>query len=134
MSKLSMYYTVDIDKKLAVVYIKIFGVWKEETAEAYHQDFLEEVQPLLSRPWAKIADLTNWKTSYKEVTNVIGKHMEWSRENNARLQIYVLNNPSTFRQLNEMFAKGKVKDISRTFRTYEEGERFLKENWIDKNQ
>jgi len=132
MSTWSLEYSIDVNEELAVVYIKIFGLWKGETAERYHQDFSDKVKPLLDKPWAKIADLTNWKTSYQEVTDVIGKHMEWSRDNNVALQIYVLNNPSTFRQLNEMFAKGRVKDISHTFRTYEEAERFLKENWLDK--
>ena len=134
MSRWSLEYSIDVDEKLAVVFLKIHGIWKGETAERYHQDFREKVAPLLGQPWAKIADLTNWKTSYQEVTDVIGRHMEWSRANNVALQIYVLDNPSTYRQLNEMFVKGGVRDISHTFRTYEEAERFLKENWLDKRR
>jgi hypothetical protein len=89
------------------------------------------VQPLLDKPWAKLVDLTSWKTSRNEVTNAIGRHMAWLKANNVALSIYVINNVSTFRQLNEMFVKGGIKDIAHTFRTWEEGERFLQANWFE---
>ena len=130
----SLEYTIDVDEDNAIVYVKVYGQWKASTAEQYHADFKEEMVPLLGRPWAKIVDLTNWKTSRNEVTTVVGKHMAWSRANQVGLSIYVVNNVSTFRQLNEMFDKGGTKDISRTFRTYEEGEEFLRENWLDKRR
>lgn len=128
----SLDYTIDIDTEHAVARVKIYGLWKKETAERYHRDFAKAVQPLLGRPWAKVIDLTKWKTSYEIVIEVIGRHMEWSRENDVRLQLYILDNPSTFRQLNRMFEKGDVKAISSTFRKQEEAERYLKENWIEK--
>ncbi|MBU0983623.1 MAG: hypothetical protein KKA42_07120 [candidate division Zixibacteria bacterium] len=125
-------YTIDVDEKDSVIYVKIYGKWKEETAERYHRDFKAEIDALSGRPWAKLVDLTNWKTSYDEVTDVLGKHMSWSRDNDIGLSLYVIDNTSTFRQLNEMFAKGGTKDISHTFRTYAEAERFLKQNWPKK--
>jgi hypothetical protein len=131
MSGWSLEYSIDVDEKNSVIYVKIHGRWRAETAERYHEDFKDEMKALLGRPWAKLVDLTNWKTSYEEVTSVIGKHLAWSRANNIGLSIYVINNPSTFRQLNEMFAKGGTKDISHTFRTMEEAEKFLKDNWVN---
>ena len=122
-------YSIDVDEERSVVYVKIYGQWRKDTAESYHADFRKELEPLLGRPWAKLVDLTNWKTSRDEVTEVIGKHMAWSRRSDISLSLYVINNPSTFRQLNEMFAKGGTKDVSHTFRTYEEAEKFLAENW-----
>jgi len=130
MTSWSLDYTIDVDVENAVVYVKVYGQWKAETAERYHEDFKEQMQPLIGKPWAKIVDLTSWKTSRHEVTAVIGRHMAWSRANQVALSIYVINNVSTFRQLNEMFVKGGTKHISQTFRTWEEGEQFLQQNWF----
>lgn len=131
MASWSLEYTIDIDTENAVVYVKIYGQWTAETAQRYHEEFKRDVQPLLDKPWAKLVDLTSWKTSRNEVTNAIGRHMAWLKANNVALSIYVINNVSTFRQLNEMFIKGGTKDISHTFRTWEEGERFLQANWFE---
>ena len=134
MSGWSLEYTIDVDEENAIVYVKVYGRWRADTAENYHRDFKEEMKPLLGRPWAKIVDVSSWKTSRDEVTGVIGKHMAWSKANGVALSIYVINNPSTYRQLNEMFDKGGTKEVSQTFRTWEEGEQFLKENWLDKKR
>ena len=130
----SLDYTIDVNEESAVVYVKVFGRWHAETAERYHSDFKEEMQSLLGKPWAKLVDLSNWKTSRDEVTDVIGKHLAWSRDNKVSLSLYVIDNTSTYRQLNQMFDKGGTKDISHTFRQYEKAEAFLKDNWLDKLQ
>ena len=126
----SLEYTIDVDEKNAIVYVKVHGQWKTETAENYHADFKRDMEPLLGQPWAKIVDVTNWKTSRNEVTAVIGKHMAWSKANGVALSLYVINNVSTFRQLNEMFTKGGTKAVSQTFRTYEEAEAYLRKHWF----
>jgi hypothetical protein len=127
-------YTIDVDQENAVVYAKVYGQWKPETAQKYHEDFKKEVQPLLGQPWAKIVDVSNWKTSRNEVTTVIGRHMSWSKANGVALSIYVIDNVSTFRQLNEMFVKGGTKGVSHTFRTWVEGEQYLQRHWFDKKK
>jgi hypothetical protein len=127
-------YTIDVDEENAVIRAKIYGLWKGETAEAYHRDFEEQIEPLLGKPWAKVINLAGWKTSYESVVDTIGKHMSWSKDNDASLQLYVLDNPSTFRQLNQMIKKGKAEDITHIFRTEDEAEQFLKENWIGKRK
>jgi len=134
MSAWSLEYTIDVDEENAVVRSKIYGLWTAEIAERYLQDYAEEVKPIIGKPWAKIVDLSNWKTSWEKVIDIIGGHMAWSKKNQVKMQLYVLNNPSTFRQLNRMFDKGAAKDISHTFRSMEEAEKFLKENWIDKEK
>ena len=78
MADWNLEYTIDIDEDNAVAYVKVYGQWRAETAERYHTDFKENMKPLLGKPWAKVVDLTNWKTSRNEVTDVIGKHMAWS--------------------------------------------------------
>lgn len=130
MSGWSLEYSFDLDVKHAVIYVKIHGIWKPTTAESYHEDFKEEIVPILEQPWAKLIDLSNWKTSYPGVIEVIGKHMEWCRKHNLAMALYVLNNPSTFRQLHEMFTAGGQKELSQTFRTVEEATLFLKSHWL----
>jgi hypothetical protein len=125
-------YSIDVDSDNQIIYAKIFGLWKEDAAESYHADFKAALEPLMAKPWAKLIDLSNWKTSYPEVVDVIGKHMDWSMKHNCALSIYVLNNTSTFRQLNQMFAKGGVKDVAMTFRTMVEAEKYLKQHWLPK--
>lgn len=129
MSSWRLEYSIDVYVDTATVFVKVLGQWKAEVAEAYHESFKEEMAPLLGKPWAKIVDLSNWKVSRQEVTEIIGRHMAWSRDNGVALSIYVLSNQGAFRQLNDMFEAGGTKDISQTFRTWEEAEKFLKENW-----
>jgi hypothetical protein len=134
MASWNLEYTIDVDQENAVVYAKVYGQWKPETAQKYHEDFKKECQPLLGQPWAKIVDVSNWKTSRNEVTTVIGRHMSWSKANGVALSIYVIDNVSTFRQLNEMFVKGGTKGVSHTFRTWAEGEQYLQRHWFDKKK
>jgi len=134
MTSWSLEYTIDVDEENAVIRIKVHGRWRAETAKRYHDDFVEDMAPLLGKPWARIADLTNWKTSREEVTDVIGQHMAWSKANGVALSLYVIDNVSTFRQLNEMFDKGGTKRISQTFRTVDEAEAYLKKHWLDKRK
>ena len=95
------------------------------------RDFLEEVEPLLKKPWVKLVDLRGWRTSYPQMVNVIGDHLKWCKAHNMGLSLNVLNNPSTFRQLNEMFRHAGTREMSETFRTMEEAEKFVKANWLD---
>jgi hypothetical protein len=132
MNAWSLEFSFRIDAENAIIYGKVHGLWKGENAQNYHDDFKVEVQPLLGAPWAKLIDLTNWRTSYPDVIGIIGKHMAWSTENGCALAIYVLNNPSTFKQLNQMFTKGGIKEVALTFRTMAEAEKYIKENWIAK--
>lgn len=130
----SLEYSFDVDIDRAVIYEKIHGIWKLETAIKYHEDFQKEVQPLISKPWAKVVNLANWKTSYPQVVAKIGEHLDWCRKHNMVLSINVLNNPSTFRQLNEMFVVGHTKPTSHVFRTQDEAMKFLEENWLSKQK
>jgi len=54
----------------------VHGIWKAQTARDYHSDFKEAVAPLLGKPWPSFIDLSNWKTSYPEVVEIIGQHMD----------------------------------------------------------
>ncbi|MDH4158394.1 MAG: hypothetical protein OEW00_14080 [candidate division Zixibacteria bacterium] len=127
MSGWSFEYSFDLDEKHSVIYEKIYGIWRETTARNYHEDFVKEVTPIIDRPWAKLIDLSNWKTSSPEVIEIVGEHLAWCVEHNMVASINIINNPVTYGQLMRMFAKGKTKNISQVYRTRDEGLKALKE-------
>ena len=126
----SMHFTIDADLDRNLVISKIYGVWKKETAEDYHTEYKEVAAPLVEKgeKWAKIVNLSNWKTSYPEMDKVIGEHMRWSSENGNVLSVYVIDNPITRNQLKKMFHIGGTGKLSKTVRTLQEAEKFLTEN------
>lgn len=120
-------YSFDVDIENRIIYEKIYGVWRENTAKSYFEDFKKEVSPLLDLPWAKLIDLSNWKTSSPEVIEIIGEHLEWCRKHKMVVSINIINNPVTYGQLMRMFSRGKTKEISQTFRNREDGLKALQE-------
>lgn len=127
----SMNFTIDIDEPRRVMLVKIYGVWKRETARSYHDEFKQVAQPLMGKEWAKIINLTNWKSSYPEMIKVIGEHMRWSQENGNTVAVYVIENPITKNQLKKMFSAGSTKSISKMVRSREEADRILAEYGFD---
>jgi hypothetical protein len=127
MDKWHFEYVLDADVENAIMYEKIYGVWRIETAEHYNADYEKEAKDLIKKPWAKLIDLSNWKTGSPEVVAKIGEHLDWCRKNNMVWSVNIISNPVTYSQLQKMFTKGGTKEISKTFRTREEGIRFLKQ-------
>jgi hypothetical protein len=130
----SLEYNIDVDKERRLVLVKIFGAWRERHAHEYHEDFEKEAGILFKKPWARLVDLSSWKTSFPGVVEAIAEHMRWCHEHNNVLTIYVLNHPSTFRQLNEMIEKGGIKQEAQVFRTMKEAEDYLAANWPPKKK
>lgn len=134
MNSWSLEYSVDVDETARVVYAKIFGSWKAHHAEGYHEEFEEKSRALWGKPWAKLIDLTSWKTSYPDVVEKVAEHMHWSREHGCVLSIYAVNQPSTFRQLREMIVKAGITEEAKVVRTIDEGRAYLDEQWLKKGQ
>ena len=130
MSGWHLEYSIDVDPEICVVYEKIFGVWRISTAESFVKDYEVEVAPLIKKPWVRLCDLTNWKTAYPEVVDIIGKHLVWCKEHNMIWSINIINNPVTYGQLQRMFDKGGTRKISKTFRTRSEADQFLQEKGL----
>lgn len=120
-------FHIDVDEENQVVYEKIHGIFRPETAASYLKDFEEKVAPIIDKPWVKLIDLTNWKTAHPEGVAIVGKHLDWCRKNNMVWSINIIQNAVTFAQLRKMFAIGGTKKISKTFRTRKEGADFLTE-------
>ena len=126
MSDWHFQFNIDIDSKNLIASVKIYGVWREETAREYSEHFKEEVKVLIGKPWARLVDLSNWKTASEEVIDVIGELLQWCIENNMIHSVYIIDNPITYGQLMRMVSRGKARDISKTFRTRNEAEKYLK--------
>ena len=126
MSDWHFQFNIDIDSKNLIVSVKIYGVWRQETAREYSEHFKEEVKVLIGKPWARLVDLSNWKTASEEVIDVIGELLQWCIENNMVHSVYIIDNPITYGQLMRMVSRGKARDISKTFRTRNEAEKYLK--------
>lgn len=125
----SMHFTIDAEPERRLITAKIYGIWKKETAEEYHAAFRKEAEPLVQagQEWAKIVNLSNWKSSYPEMIRVIGEHMRWSTENGNVLSIYIIDNPITRNQLKKMMQIGGTSKSSKTVRTMKEAEQILAE-------
>jgi hypothetical protein len=126
MDKWNFEYVLDPDVDNGIMYEKIYGAWRIETAESYSRDYEKEAEQLIKKPWVKLIDLSGWKTGSPEVIARIARHLEWCRNNNMVWSVNIISNPVTYSQLQKMFSKGGTRKMSKTFRTREEGERFLK--------
>jgi hypothetical protein len=125
---LNMNFTIEADLDRKLIREKIYGIWKEETAILYHEEFVKEAQPLINGKWAKLIDLGNWKSSYPEVVTVVGEHLRWCIENGMVYSVNIIENPITRNQLMRMFSLGGSDNISLIFSTIKEGDKFLREN------
>jgi hypothetical protein len=119
-------YSFDVDLDNRLIYEKIYGIWRPETAQAYFDEFKIEAAELIKQPWAKLIDLSSWKTADSKVIEIVGRHLEWARENNMVWSINIIDNQVTYAHLMRMFEKGGTREISKTFRTVVEGEKFLR--------
>ena len=127
MSDWQFNYNIDVDKDNRVVFVKIFGVWRLETAENYVREVRQEVEDMTDKPWVKLIDLMNWKMGTPEIVDRLGEYMNWCLKNNMVHQVFVISDPMRFGQLQKMFDKGGVKDVSSTCRTRPEGIKILRD-------
>ena len=121
-----MHFNVEVDEERRIATAKIYGIWKPETAMDYHKEYMSTVKPLLKNKWAKLTNLTNWKSSYPEIIEIIGEHMRWCVENKAEYSVYVIDNPTTSSQLKRMIKSGSVGSQSHMFRTLKEADDFFR--------
>jgi len=122
---INMNFTIEADTDRRLIREKIYGIWKENTAKLYHDDFVLEAQPLIKGNWAKLIDLRNWRSSYPEVIAIVGEHLRWCRENGMVMAANVIDNPTTLGQLKRMFAIGGTEEMSMIFQTVDGADKYL---------
>ncbi len=123
----SFEYTIDADTEHSLAHVKIFGVWKIDTARNFKEDFEAETVELIKKPWAKLSDLTTWKIAYPEVIDIVAGHLRWALKNNMVWSVSIIDNTATYKQLQKMWARAGSAKHSKTFRTRHEAEKFLKQ-------
>lgn len=121
----SMHFTIDAEPDRNIMNVKVYDIWKKETALDYHQEFKHEAEPLLGRKWAKIINLVSWKAAYPDAFQVLGKHMRWSQKNGNVLAIYITDKAVSKGNLKKMFHLGGTGQISKFVRTLDEAKRLL---------
>ncbi len=122
---ISLHHNIEVDTERRIVISKIYGIWKRETALAYVEEYKEAVKPLLDGKWARLINLSNWKSSYPEIVEIINEHVRWSYENGAEYLAYVIDNPVLIRTLKKIVKVGKAMDTTRMFKTFAEADKFL---------
>ncbi len=125
---LSFNFNIEVDSDRKIVIAKIYGIWKKETAIEYRDEYQEQVQPLIKGKWARMTNLANWRSSYPEIVEVLGEHMQWCHDNGAVYSVYAIDNPVTTKQLKAMIEKGQIGESAKIFGTIEEADKFLKQN------
>jgi hypothetical protein len=120
-------YSIDVEIQVGIVYEKIYGVWKRETAEQFTKEFEKEVAGIIGKPWVRVSDLTNWKTATPEAVEIIGKHLAWCRKNNLAWSVNIIDNKVTEAQLKKMIAKGGTADLTTNVLTRLEADHFLRD-------
>jgi len=125
---LNFNFTIDPVPERKLLISKIYGIWKKETAEEYHEEYMKVVKPFLNDRWAKLTNLNNWKSSYPEIVDVLAKHMKWCLDNGAVYSIYIIDNPVTLAQLTKMVKNGHVSSVTKFFKTHDEADHFLRDN------
>jgi len=86
------------------------------------------VKSLTRGKWAKLTNLTNWKSSYPEIIEILGEHIRWTHENGAAFTAFAIDNPVTNGQLKRMIEHAGASEVARVFKTYSEADHFLSEN------
>jgi len=124
---ISLHYNIEVDIDRKLITSKIYGMWKRETAIAYAEESKEAVKPLLGGKWARLINLSNWKSSYPEIVEILNELVRWSYDNGAGCLVYVIDNPILMRMLKKMVKIGHANGSTRMFRTAFEADRFLKE-------
>lgn len=123
----SFEYTIDPDLTNRLAHVKIFGVWKIDTARSFKEDFEEQSVELIKNPWAKLTDLSTWRIAYPEVTDIVANHLKWCLAHNMVWSVNIIDNPATYKQLQKMWARAGSAKHSKTFRTRNEAQTFLKQ-------
>lgn len=114
-------YSIEFDENKKIAYEKNVGLWSKEDYLRYHNDYVNKIGPLLGgKPWVKIIDITEYKTS--DIGDVMGQHVNWMLENNARYSAIVVSSVIVKMQVS-MAVSGKFEQ--QAFTTHAEAVEWL---------
>ncbi len=74
-------FLVEVDTRLAIVKVKVWGFWSLEDGVAYVEEFKRAAQKVLGRPWYVLADISDFKAQKPEVSALVEQTMAFATNN-----------------------------------------------------
>ncbi|GAB6088510.1 methyl-accepting chemotaxis protein [Spirochaeta dissipatitropha] len=108
-------YEFRFDADTRIMHEVIRGVWQEDDARRYLQDFHNAMQGHTASAWGLVTDLREWDTADEAVEAVIMESFQWNREHAMQANANVVQSALNRMQMQRMFAEGGVEDICQAF-------------------
>lgn len=108
-------YEFRFDTDTGIMHELIRGVWVEDDARRYLQDFHKAMRGHTDSPWGLVTDLREWDTADEAVEAVIMESFQWNREHGMQANANVVQNALNRTQMQRMFTEGGVEDICQAF-------------------
>ena len=108
-------YEFYFDESTKIMHEVIRGVWQEQDARRYLQDFHTAMQGHTDSRWGLVTDLRAWDTADEAVEAVIMESFQWNREHGMQANANVVQSALNRMQMQRMFADGGVEDICQAF-------------------
>ncbi len=80
-------FNIEIEDNLLLA--QFFDAWNADQATYYNQEVKLAAAPLISRPWARIIDLTHWEGGGEEVIGPLTDLDQWSHLHNCSVVVFV---------------------------------------------
>ncbi len=80
-------FHIELESNLLIA--QFFGAWNAEQTLDYGLYIKEQALPLLSKPWARIVDLSHWEGGGEEVIAPLYDSHKWCSENNCQIVVFV---------------------------------------------
>lgn len=74
-------FFVEVDMRLAIVKVKVWGFWTVEDGQAYVDEFKRVAQKVLGRPWYVLADISEFTAQKPEVSALVEQTMAYATAN-----------------------------------------------------
>jgi serine/threonine-protein kinase len=74
-------FQITADQHRHILRLKVWGFWTMDEAKAYWDEFQAKARPLFGTPWYVLADIADFPPQKGEVTELVGKTMNFARTN-----------------------------------------------------
>ena len=68
---------------------QFYGAWNYEQTKAYQQQVKLEAADIITSPWARIVDLSQWEGGGEETIAPLIMLQKWSEQHNCQLVVFV---------------------------------------------
>lgn len=74
-------FIVEVDKRLAIVKVKVWGFWTVEDGQSYLEEFKRAAIKVIGRPWYVLADISEFTAQKPEVSALVEQTMAFATSN-----------------------------------------------------